>query len=195
VRVGQDLCCVCCGSVGWALICGSGLGSERVGLGVVAVQFGKGEYDALGMSGRDGRDDWFNRRGTWREFDFLRGRGLSGVLKEDRLEDAKLRLHGEGLGSRRGDLYASTRKGGADSLTGVQYRSHVSFSSRNEARSAFEGLRVRDSSNEVSDSDELNGSYIMPGSELSDDMDSRCWSFLDVAWHAFVRRSSVVGLR
>jgi hypothetical protein len=95
-------------------------------------------------------------------------------LREERFEDAKLRLHGERLGSwRRGDLYASTRNGRGDSLTGVQYRSHVSFSICKAARSASEGLRVRESSNEVSELEELNGSYIIPGSELSDEMDRR----------------------
>jgi hypothetical protein len=32
---------------------------------------------------------------------------------------------------------------------------------------------VRESSNEVSELEELNGSYIIPGSELSDEMDRR----------------------
>jgi hypothetical protein len=86
----------------------------------------------------------------------------------------KLRLPGGRLGSwRRGDLYALMRNGIGDSLTGVQYRFHVSFSICNAARSASEGLRVRDSSNEVSELEELNGSYIMPGSELSDEIDKR----------------------
>jgi hypothetical protein len=35
----------------------------------------------------------------------------------------------------------------------------------------------------------------MPGSELCDEIERRFWSVLDVAWHAFVSSSSVLGLK
>jgi hypothetical protein len=80
-------------------------------------------------------------------------------------------------------------------LGGVQYKSHVSFSSCRAARSASDGLRARGSSNEVSEPEELNGSYIMPGSELSDEIDRRSCNSLDVAWHAFASLASSLWFR
>ncbi len=54
---------------------------------------------------------------------------------------------------------------------------------------------MRESSNEVSELDEFEGSNIMPGSELCDEIERRLWSVLEVAWHAFASSSTVVGLR
>ena len=138
------------------------------------VQAGNGEYVVRGRTGREGGDEWFGRRGALRVSNLRRSREASWLLNEDRLEDAKLRLHGERVGTwRRGDLYALRRNGSGDFLTGVQYRSQVSFSICKAAISASEGLGVRWSSKEVSEPDELNGSYIIPGSELSDEMERR----------------------
>jgi hypothetical protein len=140
----------------------------------VDVQVGNGEYVVRGRTGREGGDESFGRRGALCVSDPRRSREASGLLKEDRPEDAKLRLLGERVGSwRRRDLYALRRYGSGDSLTGVQYRSQVSFSVCKAAISASEGLGVRWSSKEVSEPDELNGSYIIPGSELSDEMERR----------------------
>ncbi len=61
--------------------------------------------------------------------------------------------------------------------------------------SASDGFQVRESSNEMSELDELKGSNIMPGSELCDEIERRFWSVLEVTSHAFVSLSSVLGLR
>ena len=74
---------------------------------------------------------------------------------------------------RSGVLYRSSYTCRGDSLTRVQYRSHISFSFYMAARSASGGTRVRESSNEVSQPEWLDGSYIVPRLELSDEMDRR----------------------
>jgi hypothetical protein len=72
--------------------------------GVLRGQLGKAEYVVL-------CDEWFCRRGARRTSDLLlRFRLFSGRLREQRFEDSKLRLHGEGIGS----------WGRGDSLMGVQ---------------------------------------------------------------------------
>jgi hypothetical protein len=77
--------------------------------GVPRVQFGKAEY--VYKSGRPGGDEWFSRRGARRTSNLLfRFRLFSGILREERFEDAKLRSHGERIGS----------WGRDDSLIGVQ---------------------------------------------------------------------------
>jgi hypothetical protein len=62
VRVGQDLCCACCGSIGRMFSCvfevEFGNTTEEAGLdGVLDAQFGNGEYVALGRDGREGGDE------------------------------------------------------------------------------------------------------------------------------------------
>lgn len=64
-------------------------------------------------------------------------------------------------------------RSGRVSLTGAQYRSHVSFSICKAARSATKGTRVSESSNDVSEPDELNRSHVMPGSVPFDEMERR----------------------
>jgi hypothetical protein len=54
---------------------------------------------------------------------------------------------------------------------------------------------VSESSDEVSEPEALEGSNIMPGSKLFDEIERWFWSVLEVAWHAFVSLSSVLGLR
>jgi len=154
--------------------------------GVLRAQFGKAEYVVLRRSGRAGGDEWLSRRGARRTSDLLfRFRLFSGILRVERFEDATLRFHGERIGS----------WGRGGSLLGFQYRSQVSVSVCKAARSASEGLRGRESSNEVSELDELKGSNIMPGFELCDEIERRFWSVSDVTWHAFVSLSSVLGLK
>lgn len=77
--------------------------------GVLRVQFGKAEY--VCKSGRAGGDEWFSRRGARRTSDLLfRFRLFSGILRQERFEDAKLRFHDERIGS----------WGRGESLVGVQ---------------------------------------------------------------------------
>ena len=79
--------------------------------GVLRVHFGKAEYVVLCRRGRAGGDEWFSRRGARRTSDLLfRFRLFSGILREERFEDAKLQSHGERIGS----------WGRGDSLVGVQ---------------------------------------------------------------------------
>lgn len=67
--------------------------------GVLGVHFGKAEYVVLCGRGRAG-DEWFCRRGARRTTDlFSRFRSLSGILTKERFEDAKLRFHGDRVGS------------------------------------------------------------------------------------------------
>lgn len=96
VRVGQDLCCTCCGSVrGWSS-CGFGRKVAVVeGQGVFDVQFGKGKY--VDAERTDGGDERFGWRGTLRVSVLRRFREPSGLLKAERFEEAKLRLQGERL--------------------------------------------------------------------------------------------------
>jgi hypothetical protein len=64
--------------------------------GMLRVQFGKAEYVVLCRRGREGGDEWFSRRGARRTSDLLfRSRLFSGLLREERFEDAKLRFQGE----------------------------------------------------------------------------------------------------
>ncbi len=79
--------------------------------GVLSVQFGQAEYVVLCRGGRAGGDEWFSRRGARCTSDLLfRFRLFSEMLREQRFEDAKLRFHGERIGS----------WGRRDSLMGVQ---------------------------------------------------------------------------